>query len=277
MPITGSRGSVDGKSTVRNWKIARSNELKRLAASNTGGVPMRKPGVFKWTGSYGAYGLAPQVLPGQTFAFVGQTPLLGSAPTAAPTYSGAATVDNVVITLDWENAEIISHVVNFMGNGRLVESTGSIVDESDVVCPPTCGARFRMGASADAMSDMSDVTKLTLTLSASNKPYTNSSTACAVTVAGGRPDWSLSYDRQETQFPFAEGSTVVAQIVPAGGADDEGIILSFGIIGKQDFEVDIENDEIVGYSETVDFTAVDSEGNAGSIIIPGHPNYWTGA
>ena len=197
MPITGSRGSVDGKSTVRNWKITRSNDLKRLAASNTGGVPMRKPGVFKWTGSYGAYGLVPQVLPGQSFNFVGQTPLLGSAPTNAPTYAGVATVDNVVITLDWQNAEIISHVVNFMGNDRLVEGSGSIEDDSEVICPPTCGARFRMGATADSMSDMPDVTKLTLTLSAANKPFTNSSTACACLLYTS----PSPRDRQKSRMP----------------------------------------------------------------------------
>lgn len=167
--LSGLFGSVNGQSTVRNWSINRLANIKTFVASNTNTGTGSRAGANDWNGTFQAYGASPNVLPGEIFTFQGDT----SVDTLATSHrvSGSAIVDQLALTINWENQDIISYAVNFSGHGALTEAAGFGTDATYPDAPPSQTAVVTLDAAT-----ISDLTQLVLTMTAANKAIVNSST-----------------------------------------------------------------------------------------------------
>lgn len=178
---SGKFGIVNGHNTVRNWSISEVQEAKEYFASNTDGGAGRKPGVYDWTGSFGAYGGQPSLFPGDTFEFGGYTaPDDDVEGSIGQRYVGSAIVDSLAITWNWNAAELIAYVISFSGNGALVKDTGIYTDVASIDAPPIQLAKIEFDLALPlTFVEWTDIDNATLTISADNQAYVDSSSIVA--------------------------------------------------------------------------------------------------
>jgi hypothetical protein len=194
---SGIFSAVNGKGMVRTWQVSKTSSPKKGVASNTLGGPLRRRGVKDWTGNYSAYGGQPQVMPGSSFAFVGYTaPTSGVEGENGDTYSGTAIVDSVVINWNFETGDLISHVVNFSGDGPLTEGTGAVTD----ITQPDAQECIDISPELEDGTEIPNITTVALTISAENKNYVNSSTAGWNKRKRGNMDCTLTMGVHNTNF-----------------------------------------------------------------------------
>jgi len=193
---SGLYGTINGQSTVRNWSINHVANLKSFVASNTNTGTGSRAGARDWNGSFQAYGASPNILPGEIFAFRGDT----SKDPLATAYraAGNAIVDQLVLTINWESQDIIGYAVNFSGHGALTESLGHGSDATYPDAPPSQLAVVELDG-----TPLTDLTQLVLTLTAANKPKVNSSTVEAGQVwtkrSPGPRLWTCAISRHNEQ------------------------------------------------------------------------------
>ena len=202
-------GMVNGQSTVRNWSVSDAATSVAYGASNLRAGTHRKRGVNSWSGSFAGNGGLPAVMPGETFTFTGYTaPTTGVHGTAGITYSGTAIVDSVEITWNFSTNEIVQWKVNFSGHLALVKGTGTETDATTPVHPLTAATKVEYFNVS--WQELSNVVSVTLTISAANQDYVDSSTIVSgVAWTGkkeGRIDWNANIVLNTDDQPLAKGS-----------------------------------------------------------------------
>jgi hypothetical protein len=196
---SGRFGVVDGISTVRNWSINDVSAPQKFVASNTLNGAGRRKGIRSWSGSFGVYGHTPPVMPGEFFAFAGYTSPDDDVSGDGTVYTGDAVVDSIALTVNWQNGEIISNVVNFSGHLVLTNSTDEYLDVTAPTVPEVCGAKIQHDAATPGtFADWENIAQATLNISAANGSYVNSSTNCWTGRKAGPVDATLSVVEQET-------------------------------------------------------------------------------
>lgn len=205
---SGRFGLVNGKSTTTKWSINQTSSSQSFVASNTRGGTGRTGGPQDWTGSYEGLGHTPGVMPGEYFDFLGLTgPDSGVEGEAGVAYSGNAIVESVSITWNWETNQAISYSVSFGGNGQLEEVTQAAADGSQVAVFETKGCIFTF----DGDTPDFGLTTATLTITAANQTYVDSSTGGWTKRSPGPIDATLSVTINHnsiTTLPFEEGDSV---------------------------------------------------------------------
>jgi len=190
MPLlSGLLAAIDGVSNVGLWEIALKASQAEFVNSATGGGTGRLAGNVDWNGHYQADGSIPVKMPGQVFAFVGSAD--GSLGVA-----GDALVDDVEINWDVEGAKNIEHTVNFSANGPLTFGEAGAVDESLSDPQSSVGCKVTLGtlAAEPVFTELLDVRKIKLKISAKNSPYVSSSTAGQTKRVPGPIDADVSID-----------------------------------------------------------------------------------
>ena len=177
---SGKFGIVSGKSTVRQWTIAEQASQPKAVASNTALGTARKRGVHSWNGTYQAYGAQPQVMPGDTFNFIGYgAPTNDTHGGTGLRYEGDCVVSGVSIAWDWKAGAIIGHTVTFAGHLELTK-TAAGADPGDTTVPTipeTTGTKIQFSlANLNSFTDLPNVTNCTLNINAMMEAYVNSST-----------------------------------------------------------------------------------------------------
>ena len=193
----GKHALVNGKPSVRTWSISDSHTPAKGVASNTKNGTLRRPGVMDWSGSYGAYGATPIVMPGDAFSFIGYTAPDDDVSGIGQTYEGNAIVDNVVISWNWANGEMLSHVVNFAGDLQLTHTSGIYVDDSLPEALSVCGTKLEYDLDNTGYVELDNILSMQLTLSCALQTYVNSSTACWTGRKAGPIDWTLAITQQD--------------------------------------------------------------------------------
>lgn len=275
---SGKFGAVNGISTVRNWQIGETSDVKVFAASNTKGGTGRRRGNRDWSGNIAHYGGLPLVLPGEEFNFAGFTSPDDDVSGNGVRWYGPAICESVNINWNWETAEIINSVINFAANGALARDTTEITDTSNVDAPSPIGAGVRIIPSGSSSAgELCPVVSAALTLTTPAKPYANSCTAGQMKRKLGNLDWTLAlvlHENDPDDLPYAIDDFVGIQI----DIDDTGSNyweMIYALV--QDFSnivTDIETGNIIQMTSNFGMAADDAEGNIGTISLPGGTQYW---
>lgn len=189
--------SLTRYSRVRNWQLDAITNPQTRTYSGTRFGTQRIPGFINYTGSFEGFGARPPLFVGDTFTFFGYTaPTTGVACTPGCAYHCPAIVDSLSITWNWtaENRDMTWNI-GFSSTGDLT-TLASFDDPCDdaVFCDAnTCDLEFRLKdpCNADAAVEFCNLTSATLTFTANNLEYSNSSTSCRVKKEVGNLDWRL--------------------------------------------------------------------------------------
>lgn len=272
--LSGKYGVVNGKTTTRQWSINDNHAPKRYRASNTKNGAGRRNGIRSWSGSFNQYGAVPSVMPGALFTFSGYTaPTTGVLGTNGLIYTGTAIVDSVVITWNWGSGDILSMVTNFSGHLDLASSeAGALTDATAPTVPPICGTKITYDDTGDV--EWENLLQATLTISAENQSYVNSSTGCWTGKTPGPIDWTASVTEQE----------VLRDILNIGDdyefkfwVDDTDFWkLKWGKVKEfTGITVDMEGGGIIQRTVPLEMQGfAESNGAAGSITLPGAVSAW---
>jgi hypothetical protein len=266
--LSGRFGVVNGVSTVRNWSINHISTPQKFVASNTKGGAGRRHGVQDFNGSFGGYGYAPPVMPGEGFSFSGLTaPTTGVEASSGQLWNGTAIVDSVAVTYSWAAAEIVSWVLNFSANGALTNTDGAIADVLEPTVPQVCGSEIEIES-----APILDVVSAVLTLTAENQAYVNSSSVisgkCWTKRRRGNLDWTLAIVQQDDE-PFAHAIGEDLEVtLPGGWALNWAHYESLS-----NLLVDRETGAII--SRTLNFSMNGFVGgDVGQILVPGGDQLW---
>lgn len=270
--ITGMFGVVNGQQAVRNWQINHTSAPKKYVDSSTKGAPGRKRGIQDWTGSFSCYGKKPLVLPKEVFTMRGYCgPETGVEGDDGDVYGGEAIVDSVAISWNFETGDLIGHVVNFGGRVPL-ERTADVYEDNSTPAQQEC---IGLGIEVDGET-VRRVTTITLTLTAENKTYVDSSTAGWTGRLPGNIDATLAFG--------VHGTNPDDFILSVGGDLDVKLYVDdtdFWRLRWMHFKdvsginVDVEGSGVVGFSANFEFNGWVEE-EQGCIILPGEVEPWWG-
>lgn len=274
---SGEWGVVNGQSTVRNWQVNDTSDAKKYVASNTKRGSDRRRGVKAWTGSFEQYSGVPVILPGQFFTFTGftapDTDVTGANGTQ---YTGTAIVDQIVVTWNWGSGDILLTQINFSGHLGLTPSVAAALTDASAsqaesvfdVAAPLCAVN------GGAMSAWPNIAQLTLTITAANQAYVNSSTAGLTGRKAGPIDWTLAAVEQETSRTLFN----IDDILDLELFTDATHFwrLKYGHVKEfSNIRVDPESGAIISRTANIEMAAYDANGNPGLITLPGAgSNYW---
>lgn len=271
----GKFAAIDGKRSVRQWTVNDGHTPAKGIASNTLNGPMRRPGVQDWTGNYNAFGAQPELMPGDPFSFIGYTAPDNDVSGVGQTYAGDALVENVVISWNYQNGELISHVVNFGGHLALVSGSSSVEDTSDPDAFEVCGTKLQWApALTGVYVDLDNILSMQLTLSCALQTYVNSSTLCWTGRKPGPIDWTLAITQQDNVrlgSMFDKGDRIKLKLFINA---TEFYELTWGQV--RDFSgitADRETGAILQRTINVDMDGWDGT-NPGSIILPDTTTWW---
>lgn len=274
---SGKFGVVNGQSTIRNWTVTETRNNVRYRASNTRGGSGRVPGVHSWQGSFAGMGGLPLVMPGEVFTFAGYTaPTDNVLGANGQRITGQAIVDNIAITWDWAAANPVSYQVNF--SGHLDPTWTSAAALSDATIPeiePPCGIIFEYSIDdGTTFAELEDLTTATLTLTAENQSYVNSSTNCYTGRIAGPFDWTLAITQQSDEraggaFDIGDNLVLKAYTNPT-----EYWLLKWGML--KDFtglNVDRESGAILQRTMNLEMNGFVG-GAVGKVEKPGAATFW---
>jgi hypothetical protein len=274
---SGKWGLVDGQSTIRNWTFVETSAPRTAVTSNTQHGTARKRGVKDWSGSFSQYGDAPAVMPGETFAFKGYTAPTDDVSGAGITWEGTAIVDQIVITWNWETAEIITIDVTFSGHGAVTQTSNTLTDATVPDLPETCGTKieFDVAITVPVWTEWTELVSATLTITANNQTVINSSTANWTERKAGPIDWTLAVvqddvDRASQAFDLDDEVVQFRLYTNA----TEFWLLQFGMIREfTGITVDTETGAIIRQTVNIDMNAHDGT-SIGNITLPGAGAAW---
>jgi hypothetical protein len=294
-PHSGKFGVVNGQSTVRNWSIGETMAPAPFVASNTKGGTGRRTGVKAWAGSFNQFGGIPTVLPGQLFAFAGYTaPDNDTLAGVGTKYSGQAIIDQLVVNFDWTSGAVINTQSSFSGHLALTVEDGAaaLADNTDPDVPSVCCAKIEVGGMGmedcsvsepesslgDASDEWENLAQATLTITAANQSFVNSSTNCWTGRKPGNIDWTLAVVEQQTQRfggiyeKIKRGNSVELKLF----IDDENYWwLKWGMVHDfSDITVERESGAIIARTVNISKNGF-LNGNTGLIRLPGAgSNFW---
>lgn len=276
---SGKFAAVNGRSTLRNWSINKTSDLKRYVASNTKGASGRRRGNLDWTGQWSAYGGYPGVMPGENFEFSGYTaPGDDTEGGNGPVYTGNALVDSVAVNFNWEAGDIISHTVNFGANGPLVQSSSALSDTTtpDVPSIIEIPVMYDMLGGGSGATELCDIVSATLNILSDNKTYVNSCTDGQTYRKAGPIDFNVALVMQNDDIdglPFDIGDSLRLSLF----VDDTNYWDLEWCMVKEftGIQVDRETGNIIQMTINLEMNGFDPENDGtGHIKLPGGSQWW---
>jgi hypothetical protein len=233
----------------------------------------------------------PDVMPGDVFTFDGfLAPDTGVWGTAGPTKTGDAIVESIVTSWNWDTNEPIMSVVNFAGVTPLTDATDTITDVTladiktttgvwpkydiyDPLATPTTAVPATIFATGDKIVN---VTKATLTISATNNRFVDSDTAGWASRTRGTLDWTLDVVQNEVALadrPF-DVNDILGIVLPID--DTDYWYLKWGrVINFSGVTVDITTGNILTQTINIGMQAHTPTDVIGAIRAPGAvADYW---
>jgi hypothetical protein len=277
---SGKWAAVSGKSTVRNWTIEDRMALAKGYASNTAMGPVRKKGVRSWTGQFGFFGREPPEMPGELFGFVGYGAPDDDVSGTGQLYDGDAMVDSINQMWSWRDGQMLSGVVNFSGHLNLDIAEGAEVE--DATAPdmePVCGLIIEVDNGSGGYQEIPNLAQASLTISAANQSYSNSSTQVGGDCWTGRKAGPINMTLQLTQEDNerVENALQVGEEVAIKAWVNETEfweLLWLRVTGFSGIRADRETGAILAQTINLEMTAYGGSGALGNIIMPGGTIWW---
>lgn len=138
--------------------------LKASVDSSTKRGTIRTAGHKDWSGSYGAYGHTPAVLPGDTGLM--EAAVAGASPTAYG-FKGNVIYTGFTVNWDIDAADIVSHTVDYGGTGALTRGVlSTCADDSELqVIDPCVGCLAKTATPGGSFSAIPEVRRMSLSVS----------------------------------------------------------------------------------------------------------------
>ena len=286
--FSGRYGAVNGMSTVRNWVLNETTTPAEYRASNTRAGTGRKEGVYDYNGSFEGYGGVPPIMPSEYFDFVGFTaPTSGIFGTIGATKQAVnAIVQSVTINWDWTTGGLLDWVVNFAAGEPLIitDGTATTTDLSLPAVQIVCPTKITLTNNNTLWPNL---TRASLTITANNPSFVNSSTQGRTGRRAGNVDWNASVTEQAVNTNTVIGlSGCLGSIVGADVLMRIWIDATFywGLlwahyVDSSDFRVDNDTGAIIGQTNNFAMSGFDVAGNTGYIARPGedggtNPYWW---
>jgi len=270
--LSGIGGAVNGVGGIGNWSIQTAADVQAFQNSGTGGGTGRQIGNKDWSGSYKAYGDTPASMPGEALSFIGS--IEGTTGAA-----GTAIVDGVDIECDIKGGGVLSHTVNFSGNGALTEGAAVAVDAT-VDIPGSaigCKAAFGTVAASPVWTDIIDVTGWKLSITAANQAYVNSSTGGLILRKPGNIDATFSISVELATLATLTAINTIAGVRLFTSSTLHWQILWGIIMDHSDITIDVESQAIVAATMNMALAGLANVGGTdtiGSITNPASGVFW---
>lgn len=277
---SGKFARINGISTARQWTIVDQSTQPKYVATNTYLGTGRVLGVHSWNGTYQAYGVKPQVMPGDTLHFSGYGAPANDVSGNGLLYGGDAVVSRVVLNWDWRSGAIIGHTVTFAGHLELTKTSGA--DPGDSAVPtvnPTTGTKVEwVAGNLTNFAELPNVVNASLTFSAAMASYVNSSTYINGKAWTGQKsgpiDWGLSITQEDDERLtniFSPDDIVQVKLFT-----DSTLfwLLKHGIV--RDFSgitVNRETGAIIGRTINIDMNGYYGS-TLGAVIMPDTTQWW---
>jgi hypothetical protein len=285
---SGKYGAVNGMSTVRNWVLNETTQPAEYRASNTRAGTGRKEGVYDYTGSFEGYGGVPPIMPSEYFDFVGYTaPTTGAFGVAGLTKNATnAIVQSVTINWDWTTGGLLDWMVNFAAGepNIITEASAAVTDLSLPAVKIVCPTKITVSENIVLWPNL---TRASLTITANNPSFVNSSTQGRTGRRAGIIDWNASVTEQATAVnPNIGLSNCLGSIVGAETLMQMYIdaTLFWGLkwahfVDVSDLRVDNDTGAIIGQTNNFAMAGFDDDGVSGYIARPGedgasNPYWW---
>jgi hypothetical protein len=190
-----------------NWNLdSISHTPETYYASNTYWGANRNPGVIDWSGNFSVFNGGYLFFPGQ---YIGNLELFtapddGNYGRPGTTYCGQAIVESVELTWAWGAEQSLIQQVNFAANG-CVASRNRFLNDTTIENPSKmCGLQIQWVINNESpvpgdYTQIYNVQQATLSLSATNPEYVNSSTGCCTHRRPGNIDWTLALNMTDNR------------------------------------------------------------------------------
>ncbi len=272
--LGGELGFVKDVGTVRNWSISDTGVATPGWASNTKRGPRRVAANKDWSGQFQVYGGGHILLPGVGIPFHGSFD-------GAKGLGGNIIPNRVSIEIPVENAGIITQTVSFDGDGPWALETKEVTDETlpDIYPGAVCKASLGTVAAEITWTDISNIRRMVIELTATNAAYVDSSTSQWTYRKGGPMDAAATIDLNAVD-------NVLANIPNTGTIRAARIYVSattfwefrwMHLQGLSNLTVDRESHAIVGASLGMGFSGweeINGTPTEGVIIAPSTDTVW---
>lgn len=272
--ISGVNGSVNGKSVVEEWKIRTASNPTDVGITD---AETRVAGNTDWTGFYRAYGYLPEVLPGDSFTFLGG---IGKPTTDTGAYSGTneTIVESAEIRWDIEAGKLIEHTVDFASNGTLTIGTAAPTKGNTMNLFKSIGTKLSICTAGGSYADLDGIQNMRLRLTRKLHSYAASNTGGKVKRIPLKLDAEFSFSIYTDDFaviPVAGNCYWVKAYVTAALFWE---IKSLYVSDAGDMGPDIETGAPVVVPVTMNFSAYyelpAGTWTKGSIFKPGAAQWW---
>lgn len=268
--------AINGVGGLRDWTASETSTPAKVVDSATKNASLRRKGPKSWSGSYNASGGLPDLMPGESFSFIGYTaPTSGIEGEVGWRLSGNAIVDSVTINWNWQSQEVLSHSVQFQGDLGLSKASGAaILDVSTPAYDHLVNAFIDWAINGAASAVWGDLVSASLTFTNPSVQYVNSSTGG---LTGRKPgpaiDWTLSVVEND----FAKASPALGDQVELKLYTTNALFwhLKWGIVKDfSNLNVNRTTGEIISRTVAIEMNGFDDAGVAGTIIKPGAVTFW---
>ena len=284
-PRSGKHGVVNGVGAVRNWTLNFLNAVQTHYHSATQGGPERYPGVEDWNATFEGFGGDPGIFPGEAVAlklFAG--PSDGIWGSTGEVWYGAAIVDSLSITWNFQPNQSLQWAATVSANGCIAQEESEYYDTVTDTCPnQMCGLDIKYLDDCGTASDYVDwnyIESVTLTFTAANVAYVNSSTACCTYRRPGNIDWTMDIVDQEDYPVMATSDTWAFRLYTS--ATKYWQLLWGNLQNISNIRVDVESGAIKTKTNSIVMNGrtccanvgTGTEPNIGSITDPGGTVVW---
>lgn len=276
---SGKFARLGGVSTVRNWTIDDSVTLARGYASNTRWGPVRNGGVRNWTGQFEYFGKQPPAMPGDLVAILAYGAPNNDVSGTGQLYDGDIMIDQIVQNWSWRDGMMLSGSTNFGGHLVLDHPEGADpFDPTDPVMEPVCGLIIEGQWGSGDYVEIEDLTQATLTISAQNPTYVNSSSHiggfCWTGRKAGPIDATLSLTQENDvrvngYFDVGDNIAIKAWV----SETEFWEILWFRVGGFTGIRADRETGAIIQRTIQLELNIWDGSGH-GAITLPDLTEWW---
>lgn len=215
--LSGKYGAINGFSTIHNWVLNETSQPAEFRASNTKSGTGRREGVYDFTGSCEGYAGVPPVMPSEYFDFDGYTaPTTGARGAAGIVHSAVnAIVQSVTINWNWGTCELLGWTMNFAAGqpGVITRASSAITDATTPNPPIICGTKVTLTSNRTVWNN---IVSASLTITANNPSFVNSSTQCTTGRRPGIIDWTAAI-REQATGPNATLGLAACQGIAVGG------------------------------------------------------------
>jgi hypothetical protein len=282
-PRSGKHGAVHAPfgtavDAIDNWVLTENNTPEDQVHSASAGGHNRSAGVSDWTANFSGFGGAPAFFPGDRVDLrLFTSPDTGVYGSNGREYSGFGYVDQLTIDWDWTAGGSIKYSAQVSADGCLATALVDAIDTLSECKYRMCTLVPQVATTCVAPSFVPwpNVKSASLTITADNQMFANSSTACCTFRQAGNIDWTFDVVDEETDRFLVTGDFYDIKFFVSPTLFWR---LQFGIaIGIGNLNVNVTTGEIISKSNMVQMSGqicCSGSPTAGAIINPAAVTKW---